>query len=432
MLNILARFWLIACISSSAFASSLAELDSALGESDLSVLRAESKVQISKAREDQANASLGPQLNASVSSVRNDRKQSNRTERYLGEEYSLTLNQPLFNEPASLDPLRQAAVTRGSKFALERTAQERRIELVSAFVAWVDADSQLKFMNRRLSSVGQRAFQLEKLFERQQVSVVEVLTVNSERDRVRANIAQVEANQGAASSALVNLLGDESLLGETPALDDVASWPFDGIAGSLTEAPLETHPSVLEAKSNRQASGLALRQAEAATLPVVSVQVRMSDSNIGSNNSETPPVRNFSAQATITWGIFDSGAKEARLRESQFFVEDSELALEQTLRQIRQERQASETEIRRIRRAWDAALAEVRSAEQLLKAAERSYDLGVGTIGNTLSALERLVEAEIRLSSRWLEGFLGVARLAQMSNQLDRTIIDRLSGLMLR
>ena len=431
MLNILGHFWLIAFISSNAFASSLAELDTFLSESDLSVLRAEHQVQISEAREDQANANLGPQLNASVSSVRNDRKQSSRTERYLGEEYRLTLDQSLFNEPASLAPLRQAAITRGSRFALERTGQERRIELVSAFVAWVDADSQLKSLNRRLSSVGQRAFQLKKLFDQQQVSVVQVLTVNNERDRVRANIAQVEANQGAASSALLNLLGDENLLGETPALGDVTSWPFDGIAKVLTEVSLEMHPSVLEAKSNRQVSGLALRQAEAATLPVVSMQVRMSDSNIGSNNSETPPVRNFSAQATITWGIFDSGTKKARLRESQFIVEDSELALEQTLRQVRQERQASETEIRRIRRAWDAALAEVRSAEQLLKAAERSYDLGVGTIGDTLMALERLVEAEIRLSSRWLEGFLGVARLAQTSNQLDKTIIDRLSGLML-
>ena len=430
MLMIFFRFCLIASVSTGALASSLAELEKALADSDISVARAEYQVQISQAREDQADAGLGPRLNAAVSSVRNNRKQFGVTERYTGEEYSLTLDQSLYNEPASLAPLRQAVLTQGSRFALERTEQERRIELVTAFVAWVDSDSQLKSLNRRLSSVGQRAFQLDKLFESQQVSVVAVLTVNNERDRVRADIAQVEANQAAARAALINLLGDEDLLGEIPSLGAVTAWPFHDIARALAEVSVESHPSILEARSQREASVIALRQAEAASLPVVTVQARISDSNVGSNSSETAPVRNMAAQVSMTWGLFDSGAKEARLRESEFYVKDSELALEQSLRAIQQRRQASETEIKRVRRAWDAALAEVRSAEQLLQAAERSYDLGVGTIGDTLRALERLVEAEIRLSSRWLEGLLGVARLAQSSSLLDRSTVERLSNLM--
>ena len=430
MLMIFFRFCLIASVSTGALASSLAELEKALADSDISVARAEYQVQISQAREDQADAGLGPRLNAAVSSVRNNRKQFGVTERYTGEEYSLTLDQSLYNEPASLAPLRQAVLTQGSRFALERTEQERRIELVTAFVAWVDSDSQLKSLNRRLSSVGQRAFQLDKLFESQQVSVVAVLTVNNERDRVRADIAQVEANQAAARAALINLLGDEDLLREIPSLGAVTAWPFHDIARALAEVSVESHPSILEARSQREASVIALRQAEAASLPVVTVQARISDSNVGSNSSETAPVRNMAAQVSMTWGLFDSGAKEARLRESEFYVKDSELALEQSLRAIQQRRQASETEIKRVRRAWDAALAEVRSAEQLLQAAERSYDLGVGTIGDTLRALERLVEAEIRLSSRWLEGLLGVARLAQSSSLLDRSTVERLSNLM--
>jgi adhesin transport system outer membrane protein len=168
-------------------------------------------------------------------------------------------------------------------------------------------------------------------------------------------------------------------------------------------------------------------QTESAWLPSVKAEIRYRETNVGANDAETFPTETVSARLVLTWDIFDSGARAARQQEASARLQDAQLALDQINREIDRLKASSASEVNRIRQAWEAARAEVASAEQLVAAADRSFELGVGTIADTLLALDRLVEAEIRLTSRWLEGANATAQLAQSANRLDRALIELIS-----
>lgn len=405
----------------------MAKFDTVLVDEDLSILRSEQQVEIAQARVDQARASLLPQVGVSLSSSQTERSQFGVTERYAGEDYSLVVQQSVFDRPTMLEVDRQKSVQDAQDASRDRTQQERRLELIQGFARWVDAESQVRALTGRLETVNRRMTQLDELYAAKRVSVVELLTVKNERERVRSELAQAQSNESLSRSFLISLLGDDVLPVSAPRIGSVEGWPFgvwiDGFEGDV----LEGHPLVREAIAQRDAARLGLDQAESAWLPSVRAELRYRETNVGANDAETFPTETATARLTMTWDVFDSGARTAREREAVSRLQDAELAFDQTTREVLRLKAASASEMNRIRQAWDAARAETASAEQLVAAADRSFELGVGTVADTLQALDRLVEAEIRLTSRWLEGVVATAQLAQSVNRLDRRLIESLS-----
>lgn len=409
-------------------AQTLAEFDAILMAEDLSILRSEQQVNIAASRVDQARAQLLPQVGISLSSSQIERTQFGLTERYEGEDYSLVVRQPIFDRPSFLEVDRQEIVKAAQDASRDRVAQERRLELFQNFVRWVDAESQVRALTRRLDSVNQRVIQLDELYSAKRVSIVELLTVKNERERVRSELAQAQSNESVSRSLLVSLLGDRVLPERAPAVRAVGAWPFGVWIDGLVADALEGHPLVREAISQRDAARIGVDQADSAWLPTLGAELAFRDTNIGTNDTETFPVETTNARVTLTWDLFDSGGRAAREREAMSRLQDAQFAFDQTTREVRRLQSASASEVHRIQQAWEAARAELESANRLVEAADRSFALGVGTVADTLQALDRVVEAEIRLTTRWLEGVIATAQLAQSVNRLDRALIDSVSA----
>ena len=409
-------------------AKSLADLDAVLIAEDLSILRAEQQIEIAAARIDQARASLSPQVGMSLTTSRTERAQFGLTEDYAGEDYSLVLQQLVFDRPSVLEVDRQRLIKTAQDAVRLRTQQDRRLELLQGFSRWIDAASQVRALTRRLETVNRRVTQLDELYAAKRVSVVELLIVKNERERVRSELAQAQANQSLSRSYLVSVLGDDLLPSDAPRVDSVDTWPFGIWIDGLTENVPNSHPSVLEAVAQIGVAEVGVAQAESAWLPSLKTELRYRETNVGANDAETFPTETVSARLILTWDVFDSGARAARRQEASARLQDAELALDQINREVRRLKASSVSEADRIRQAWEAARAEAASAEQLVVAADRSFELGVGTIADTLQALDRLVEAEIRLTSRWLEGAIATAQLAQSANRLDRALIELVSA----
>lgn len=410
-----------------AHAQSLADLDAVLIAEDLSILRSEQQIEIATARIDQARANLFPQVGVSLTTSQTERTQFGLTEDYAGEDYSLVVQQSLFDRPSVLEVDRQRLVATAQHAIRMRTQQDRRLELLQGFTRWTDAASQVRALKRRLETVNQRVTQLDELYVVKRVSVVELLTVKNERQRVRSELAQAQANQSLSRSYLVSLLGDDALPSDAPRVGSVDAWPFGLWIDEMAENVSNRHPSVLEAVAQRGAAEVGVAQTESAWLPSVKAEIRYRETNVGANDAETFPTETVSARLVLTWDVFDSGARAARQQEASARLQDAQLALDQVNREVDRLKASSVSEVDRIRQAWEAARAEVASAEQLVAAADRSFELGVGTIADTLLALDRLVEAEIRLTSRWLEGAIATAQLAQSANRLDRALIELVS-----
>ncbi|CAI8343706.1 MAG: Uncharacterised protein [Gammaproteobacteria bacterium] len=408
-------------------ALTLSEAHIRLIENDPEILRSEVTQQIAQTRREQAVSELFPKVTTVLSTSRNSRKQYGEKDRYQGEDYSLIISQPLYNQPLWLEPDRRAAIIELREAAAEEVRQKRRSELVSAYVQWIESEVRQQLIQRRLEAVIERYNQVEELFEKQRLSVTQLLTVENERDRVKAELARARSSAIATQSALKSLIGQdvESPLNRESLL--IGQWPLDTKILSMAEPLGDLHPLVDQALAQREAASVSLRQAETQWMPRVDARLQLRHTNIGASESETFPVESSSAQITMTWDLYDSGAKDASLREAELSMRDADLALRQAERDVERQKMAASLDINRYREAWNAAFAEYESAKKLVTAANRSFDLGVGTVGDSLRALERLIDAESRLTSRWLEALLGVAQIGRVNNRLTSELIDILS-----
>jgi len=414
-------------VAYNAHALTLKEAHLSLIASDPQILRSEVGNEIAQIRQEKSVSELFPKVTTILSTSRTSRKQYGQKERYQGEDYSLIVSQPLYNEPLWLEPDRLGAIVEQRQAAVQETLQNRRSELVSAYAQWIEAEVRQQLIQRRLIAVGKRYDQVKGLFEKQRLNVTQVLTVENERDRVKAELARARSSAIGAQSALRSLVGQDVEITLNQESLPIDRWPLDRELLSMVDPDGTTHPLINQATAQRAAAKLSVQQAQTQWMPRVDARLQIRHTNIGASDSETFPVESSSAQITMTWDLYDSGAREASLREAELAARDADLALQQAERDVERQRSSASLDVERYREAWNAAYAEYESAKKLVVAADKSFDLGVGTVGDSLRALERLIDAESRLTSRWLESLLGVAQIGTVNHRLTSELIDILS-----
>lgn len=422
--------WGALCAAPAVSAVALDELHAQLMASDPQVLRADIAVEVLQSRIAQSRAELFPKLSTVLSTSETEREQFGVEDGYQGEDYALILSQSVFDRPLWLEVERQTLLAEAREADRTKIVQERRIALVSAYLQWLEASARAELIGSRLQAVNRRLEQVDALYARQQLSVTQVLSVKSERDRVQAELAQNKAEVVRAASTLKSLVGEDIRLPDR-ALDlPVETWPFSQRLIEAAQQPLAEHSLIVQAERQRAASGVALSQAESQWLPKLNARLQARQTNIGASEAETFPVETNSVQLTLTWDLFDSGRRSARIREAELLARDSDLALVQAEREVMRLQDSSVYDIARYRESWQAALVDYESSRELVASADRSFELGVGTVGDSLRALERLIDSEIRLTSRWLEAIFGVTEIAKVNERLDGEFIATLSDLL--
>jgi outer membrane protein len=411
----------------SANAITLGQAYEAMFQHDPEILRSRVGVELSETRVDRSTSDLKPKLTSSISTSRTSRKQFGVKERYQGEDYSIALTQPVYNAPLWIEPDRLSEITRLKQAELDSIKQKRTIDLISTYAQWIEAELRFRAIVKRVELVSRRLAQVDELFIKKRLSVTQVLTVQNEQDRVRAELARAKSQAVTTESALRSLVGTDTPIEINQLKLSVNVWPLsDDLIDEISQVE-QNHPLVDQAIAQRAAATLALEQANSKWLPRVDARLQVRHTNVGSNDTETFPTETTSAQLTMSWDLYDSGANEAAQREAELLLRDADLALEQARRDVAQQRESMNVDIERLREGWTAALAEYQSAIELSKAADRSFELGVGTVADSLRALEGVTDAETRLMSRWLESLLGAAQVAQVNNSLSPEVIGRLS-----
>jgi outer membrane protein TolC len=133
-------------------------------------------------------------------------------------------------------------------------------------------------------------------------------------------------------------------------------------------------------------------------------------------------------QVVASWNFFDSGVTRARKAEARVQVQDAQLVVERSRRDLIQARAQAQAALANAEVAWQRARDELASATRLLAVTDQRLGAGVGTIADDLAALERVTEAKIRLQSRWLDGLVAIAEALKHQNALDRGGIDILNA----
>lgn len=398
-------------------------------QTDPDVLRADLAVSSAEARVDLSRAELLPEISTVLTTSETRREQFSTLDKYQGEDYSLILQQQVFDRPLWLEVERQTNLAQSQSAVRRDVIQQRRLSLISAYLEWLEAMQRATLLEARLTSVEKRLVQVEALFARQQISVTQMLSVKNERERVRAERSQSRSQLTRARATLQSLVGDQVELPQAIAALDVKRWPIPAVLAQRVGQLPSTHSVIQRAKSERAAAQIGLNQVESQWMPRLNARIQARQTNIGASDAETFPVETSSIELTMTWDLFDSGRRSAREREAAMAAQDADLALLAAEREVMRRQKAVNDDLNRYRESWQAALDEYVSAQEFVRSADRSFELGVGTVSDSLRALERSIDSEIRLTSRWLEALFGVAEMAQVNEQLDDALISELSTL---
>ena len=427
--------WFALCALGFAMHADAVDLDSLHTEfmqSDPEILRADIAVSLAKARVQLSQTELWPEISTVLTTSDTRREQFSSVEQYQGEDYSLILDQQIFNRPLWLEVDRRQLLAESQAAVRRDTVQQRRLALISAYLQWLEALTKISLLDSRLDSVERRLSQVDALFLKKQISVTQMLSVKNERDRVRAELAQNQSQLTRARAALGALVGGRIELPDSRPALPVEEWPVGPDMTALLRKSQAQHSLIQQAKAQRAAAQVGLSQVESQWLPSINTRLQVRQTNIGASDAETFPVETNSVQLTMTWDIFDSGRRSARELEAELAARDASIALIAAEREVARRQQSMSDDLGRYREAWKTAFDEYVSAQEFVRSADRSFDLGVGTVSDSLRALERSIDAEIRLTSRWLEALFGVAEMAQVNEQLDDALISELSALIAR
>lgn len=224
-------------------------------------------------------------------------------------------------------------------------------------------------------------------------------------DRANAQVQLVTAENGYAT-AKAQL--DQAMGLDEPEEYDVADDtlpPVDGedaaLEALLAEA-LAARPEIAALERQRRAQEATLGATRGGYLPSVGLSTGITDA--GPYLDDTVP--NWSAQATLTWNLFDGGLTRAQVREAgaNLDVEDARLAA--LRQQVRVELEQARLGVRAAKATLAAAGDALANARERLRLAEGRYQAGAGSIielGDAqvaaTSAAAQRVQAEYSLAS---------------------------------
>ena len=402
----------------------LVELDQMLVDENIQLSRSRVQVDIIESNVARAKARLGPRVNLSAERSRTHSRQYGRATTFNGDEYSIVLTQPLFDSPLELEVDRLKVSKDSAIVASDLAVAQQRLRLVETYTSWLQSSERKRLLELRFGNVEKRVSQVAELFDKRRVSITDLLTIQNEADKILAEMAIVKASKKQAElemSILVRQLPEQSV----EPLIAYNQWPFEVDIGQGS-LPTE-HPAIIQARLNHNEAEVVKRQILEGKHPRLTGRLSGNESNVTSNATETFPRRTYSATLQLTWELYDSGENEIAVRGAEHRIQDAQFVLEITEREIGSLVERSTSDLASSQEGWLKALDEYRSAKKLVKAANKSFELGVGDIGNVLRALDRKIDSELRISSQWLSGFIAYGRLLYARNLLDQASIRDLA-----
>ena len=423
--------WIFTLISSLVVAAinpaeafDLVELDQRLVDENIQLSRSRVQVDIIESNVEGAKSRLGPRVNLSVARSRTHSRQYGQATTFNGDEYSVTLTQPLFNSPLELEVDRLTISKDSALVASDLALAQQRLRLVENYTSWLQSSERKRLLELRFGYVEKRVSQIAELFDKRRVSITDFLTIKNEAAQTLVELAIVEASKKQAELEISILVRQLPELSIEPSII-YNKWPFEVGIG---QDPIPTeHPAIVQARLKYNEAEIAKQQILESKHPKLIGQLSGNESNVTSNSTETFPRRTYSATLQLTWELYDSGENEIAARGAEHRIQDAQFVLEITQKEIGGLVERSSSDLATSQEGWLKALEEYSSAEKLVKAANKSFELGVGDIGNVLTALDRKIDSELRISSQWLAGFIAYARLLYARNLLDQSSIKDLA-----
>ncbi len=414
-------------LSWSAQAATLAELVTQAQTYDAAYAAAKQQLIINEAQADAARASLLPSVGLSVSAS-NTRVESFGTSN--SQSLGVIATQSLFNRSASKAAQRASLGNEVAEAQLAAAEQELTIRVAEGYFGLLTAQAQVASVRAAKEAVAAQLERAKRNFEVGTSTITDTREAQAQFDRIAAE------EIAALNQVKVQQLAMEQLVGRPGvSADDIdaerALPPLSpaNVTAWIAQA-LQNNPQVKLAKIAKASAELAVDQAQAGHMPLVTASYAYSkpytDSGCVSPSSGCAINQ---LKLSLEMPIFAGYAVQNQVKSAVATASQSADQLDQAKRTVAQGVRAAYYGIESGRAQIQALQAAVASSQSALEANQTGYAVGVRINADVLAAQSQLYQTRFGLTKARYDVLLGQLKLHQAAGTLSSAQLEALSAL---
>lgn len=335
---------------------------------------------------------------------------------------SFSAQQPLYDGGRTANAVRQAESGVYAARSVMRLAEQATLQTGATAYMDVLRDSAILRLNRsNVAVLEEQLRQTRQRLEADEVSATDVAQAEAALAAAKSALYAAQAGLRTSAAAYHEVIGVEpKQLAPANSIENLLPKKMD----AAISAALADHPSVAAANHQADAAQHAVKVAEGALLPTLSVGVQVSqqyDSFLGTTGS-----RQFSAQAgaTLNVPLYQGGGEYASIRQSKELSGQARLEANVQRNAARAAAVASFSQLETAKASIVSGQAAVRAAEIALSGVREEANVGQRTTYDILVAQQTLVNARLNLiaaqRNRVVASYAAAAAVGRLSAQLLR------------
>ena len=359
---------------------------------------AEESLNVGRAREQQAEGQLHPQINANANLTNNSRNSFSRfgtpiAEDFDGERFSVSLQQTLFNWQAF--SARRRATQLENQLESEYYYELSRLftDVAERYLNVLFAQDSLTSVAAEVDAVSNQLNQIQSLFSLQLAQITDLRQAEASLTAVQAEQLRLQVELAIAQERLRAVTGIEAgelhILREDTALPEPANnLQFWIEMAESKNKQIRARRSALKAAEER------ISETQGAYMPRVNFFATRQESNVGFDNRFLGDTDNTFIGVDITIPIYAGGANRARESEARAQRNIAESELRQTELDANANVRSAYLQAQSSKLLTEAAERLVESTRLSSEAAQEGFELGVVTNVDVLNALRDQFQAE--------------------------------------
>jgi len=306
-----------------------------------------------------------------------------------------TVTQTLYNGFQTANKTRQAeSAVLAARATLRVTEQTVLLSGATAYMNLLRDGAILDLQRRNVEVLQEQLRQTRDRFNVGEVTRTDVAQAESSLAAGRSQVLLAEANYTASVATYRQVIGVEP--GKLAPASPVDRFSPHNLPGAVAVGTA-TNPAVATAEYNVDVALLAVKVAEGALYPTVSVQGSYSQNWLSTSSLSVMNEYNASVLGTLSVPIYQGGAEYSLIRQSKETLGQKRLDLDTARDQIRQNVVQAWGQLDAAKANIDATQAQVQAAEIALNGVREEARVGQRTTFDVLTAQQTLVNARVAL-----------------------------------
>lgn len=434
MKTLIKLFILSLVIDFSLHAQSILTIDEAIKiglEKNYSVLLVKNEQEISKAQNNFGNAGMSPTVslngNLNLASVNSYQEFNSGTIQEKNGAQSNNTGASLNVNWTIFDGLKMFAVKKRlnlnenlSSLKLKQQMENTIYDIIASYYTIVKTNELIKAAKQNLSIYEERKKIAKLKLEIGSDSKVDVLMSQSDENKAKSNILQLELQLLNAKTALNNLL-NKPIDTEFSTTDSI-QINYNPNIDELKKSILKNNSSLLISKQNELIASQSIKEAHAANLPFVQLNAAY---NFTRNQSQAGIVflnkqAGFNTGLTASWLLFNGNKNNKLVKERTILFQNQTFLSEQIQQQIDAQTYNAYKTFQLNKQILNLELQNVIDSKEILNVSLERYKIGKSNLLETKETQKNLEDAQ----TRYIEALYAI--------KLSETILLKVNGALVK